>query len=50
MKALLEYVLSDFWRFLQCCVFLMIIAFWKPIEINIVHDNRSMIDDESEIG
>ena len=36
MLAVLEYVLSDFWRFLQCVVFLMIVALWKPIDITIL--------------
>ena len=50
MLEVIKFIFEDFWHFLGCCVFLMIIAFWKPSEINIVHDNRSMIDDESEIG
>ena len=43
MLAVLEFVFEDFWRFLGCCVFLMIIALWKPVEVNII---TGMIDGE----
>ena len=36
MLEVLQYVCSDFWRFLQCCIFLLIIAYWKPIEITVM--------------
>ena len=37
MIEVLRFVFEDFWRFLQCCILLMIFALWKPIEINILH-------------
>lgn len=46
MLAVLEYVCSDFWRFLQCCIFLMILALWKPVEINILHVKGDIDDGE----
>lgn len=36
MLAVLQFVFEDFWRFLGVCMFLMIFALWKPVEINIV--------------
>ena len=35
--AVLEFVFSDFWHFLGICVFLMIFALWKPVEVNILN-------------
>ena len=37
MLAVLQFIFGDFWRFLGCCVFLMIFALWKPVEVNIVN-------------
>ena len=37
MLAVLEFVFSDFWHFLWICVFLMIFALWKPVEVNILN-------------
>ena len=33
----LKYVMGDFWHFLQACIFLMIFALWKPVEINVLN-------------
>lgn len=33
MLEVLQYIFSDFWRFLQACILLMIIAMWHPISI-----------------
>jgi hypothetical protein len=33
----LKFIFEDFWRFLGCCVFLMIFALWKPVEVNILN-------------
>lgn len=46
MLAVLEFVFKDFWRFLGCCVFLMIFALWKPVEVNIV--NRYVERDDGD--
>lgn len=37
MRQVLEFVFSDAWHFLGCCVFLMIIGLWKPIEVNVMN-------------
>ena len=37
MLEVLQYIFGDFWRFLGVCVFLMIFALWKPVEINILN-------------
>lgn len=37
MVKALEFIFSDFWRFIGCAALLMIVALWKPIEINIIH-------------
>ena len=39
MIEVIRFIFEDFWRFLQCCILLMIFALWKPIEINILHGN-----------
>ena len=46
MLEVLKVIFGDFWRFLGCAVFLMIMALWKPVEINILHDYRKGRDDE----
>jgi hypothetical protein len=35
MLEVLKFIFGDFWRFLGVCVFLMIFALWKPVEVNI---------------
>lgn len=42
----LQFILSDFWRFLGVCVFLMIFALWKPVEINVLNGYWKERDDE----
>ena len=37
MLEVLQYIFGDFWRFLGVCVFLMIFALWKPVEVNILN-------------
>lgn len=37
MLAVLEFIFGDFWRFLGCCVFLMIIALWKPVDVTVMN-------------
>lgn len=50
MYKVLEYVLSDFWRFLATCVFLMIVALWKPVEINVLNGYwKKPEDDEDDV-
>lgn len=47
MLAVLEFIFADFWRFLGVCIFLMIIALWKPIEINVLNGHWKERDDEN---
>ena len=37
MLEVLQYIFGDFWKFLGVCVFLMIFALWKPVEVNILN-------------
>ena len=37
MLEVLEFIFGDFWRFLGVCCFLMIVALWKPVEINVLN-------------
>lgn len=37
MLQVMEFVFSDAWHFLGCCVSLMIFALWKPVEVNILN-------------
>jgi hypothetical protein len=37
MLEVLKFIFGDFWRFLGVCVFLMIFALWKPVEVNILN-------------
>ena len=37
MLEVLQFIFGDFWRFLGVCVFLMIFALWKPVEVNILN-------------
>ena len=46
MLAVLEFIFGDFWHFIGICVLLMIITFWKPIDVTIMHDNRRKNDDD----
>lgn len=50
MVKALEFVFSDVWHFIGICVFLMILALWKPVEINVLNgylrDRRD--DDDME--
>ena len=46
MLAVLKFIFGDFWRFLGCCVFLMIITFWKTIEVNVMNGYWKGRDDD----
>ena len=46
MKEFLEFAFSSPWHFLGCCVFMTIIAYWKPIEITILNGRFKQKDDE----
>lgn len=46
MLEVLKFIFEDFWRFLGVCVFMMIWALWKPVEINILHVKGYMDDGE----
>ena len=37
MLDVLEYILGDFWRFLQVVVLLVILVQWKPFEVNVLN-------------
>ena len=45
MLEVLRFIFEDFWRFLGVCVFLMIFALWKPVEVNIV---KGIVEREDE--
>ena len=49
MLAVLEFIFSDFWIFLGCCIFLMIFVLWKPIEINVLNGYWKEKDDENVV-
>ena len=42
-----QYLFGDFWRFLECCILLMIIAMWHPISIT-VNTGRVWRKDEED--
>ena len=50
MLAALEYIFGDFWRFLGVCVFLMIFALWKPVEVNVMNGYWKEDDKDNESG
>lgn len=37
MLEVLQFIFGDFWKLLGVCVFLMIFALWKPVEVNILN-------------
>lgn len=37
MVDVLEFIFESPWRFLGVCVFMAIIAYWKPIDITILN-------------
>lgn len=37
MLEVLQFIFGDFWKFLGVCVFLMIFALWKQVEVNILN-------------
>ena len=37
MREVLEFAFEDAWHFIGCCVFMMLVALWKPVEINILN-------------
>lgn len=37
MLEVLKFIFESPWHFLGICIFLMILALWKPVEINILH-------------
>ena len=46
MVKVLEFVFSDAWHFLGCVVMLMIVALWKPIEVNVLNGYWKEKDNE----
>lgn len=50
MLEVLKFIYSDAWHYLGTVVFLMILALWKPVEINVLNgylrDRRN--DDDME--
>lgn len=48
MVQVLEFIFEDFWRFLQFCIILMIIALWKPIDITILTGSWREKDSEDK--
>ena len=49
MLQVMEFVFSDAWHYLGCCVFLMIFALWKPFEINVMNGYfKEDMDNENE--
>ena len=46
MREVLEFVFSDVWHFLGFCVFMTIIAYWKPIDITILNGRFKEKDNE----
>lgn len=48
MLEVLQYIFGDFWRFLGVCVFLMIFALWKPVEVNILNGFVEMEDEDED--
>ena len=48
MREVLEFAFEDAWHFIGCCVFMMLVALWKPVEINIVHGILEDDDDADQ--
>ena len=51
LLAVVEFIFEDFWRFLQCCILLMIISLWHPIEVNVMNGywKERGKDDENDV-
>lgn len=49
MKEVLEFAFSDVWHFIGCCVFMLIISYWKPIDITIINGPIRGHDDETNV-
>ena len=47
MLEVVQYIFSDFWRFMQCAVLLMIIAMWHPISI-VIKTGQTLDRNEEE--
>lgn len=48
MVKALEFIFSDFWHFLGMCRLLMIVALWKPIEVNVMNGYWKEHDDDED--
>lgn len=48
MVKALEFIFSDFWHFLGMCCLLMIVALWKPIEVNVMNGYWKEKDDDED--
>lgn len=46
MLEVLKFIFESAWHFLGICIFLMILALWKPVEINILHVKGDIDDGE----
>ena len=46
MVKVLEYICSDFWVFLRVVILMMIVALWKPIEVNVFNGYWKEKDNE----
>ena len=44
MQAFFEWLFSDFWRFLQFLILLVIVVQWRPVEIHTTYegDNKDV--------
>lgn len=49
MLAVLQFVFESPWHFLGVCIFLMIIALWKPIEVNVLNGYWKEKDNEDDV-
>ena len=48
MIEVLRFIFEDFWHFLGICVFLMIFALWKPVDVNVLHGYFKESDGKDE--
>ena len=48
MVEVLKFAFEDVWHFIGCCVFMMIVALWKPVDVTILHGIVKEKDDDAE--
>ena len=48
MLEVMQFIFSDVWHFLGVAALLALAVMWKPVEINLLNDNREEKSDGSK--